>query len=417
MFEDSVTYVAVLNITNSLTDNTTPYTSLPAGAGGFFHASTDEVEGLAEESALAAGIKYFFAWKDTNGILHKTNVFSHEQAINRTKLATTALVEQITFLGYDGVSAGAMDAEASTYFGLKLVLNHTFGLLNNSALIKTIPFKTSATGSQSELALGLALAGYNAFKGQPNQDVIFDAICNTATNANYDFSNDATVVKGSTVFNVASNLTYNTAAGTLAVGDFVRFDDALNGDVALDNPVYKVTAINTLAVTVDRPINVPSGAWTDAGEAVQVITAAQGAAADWGVRMTGNTPDGTSFNPLTDTPFVVSFSVLSGDFETATVSYTTKALIGTGTYQLVAAMEAYTQYQFKDRIVSTYPTKTVQIDSVAGNTYCLYNVDIINDNFISATTGLNPKSKSRLVIAVLTGLQEITDFDTILAVS
>jgi len=417
IFEDSVTYMSVLNVANALTDVTDSVEDLPTGSGGFFFADSDLYE---DDTAAVAATRYFYAWRDTAGVLHKTPIFLGSQIANAAYLADIARVEQLTYLGYNGVS-GEMDDSNSTYFGLKVVLNHTFGTLNNSPLIKTIPYKTIAASSQNDLARGLALAGQKAFDRAPNRDVIFDAVCNEGVTAANCFDNNVTVVKGATTFTVGTNLQYNTAAGTAVAGDFVRLGGAAAtrfttpAATALGSAVYKIISIDTLTVTVDRKITVASGTYTAAGDMAEVITAAEGAAADWGLRMDGNTPAQTTFNPLTDTPFVVDFAVLSDDFDTAEVTYTTGAFLGAGLYDIISSQEAYTQFQDKMRHVSAYPSHTPRIDAVNTGTYDVFSFDVTDAVYTPPTTGINPKSKWRLVIAIEDGLtDEVTTFGTFL---
>ena len=147
MNNDSVTYVAVLTIANALSDGSSVIGDLPDGSGGFFYEG-DGVGGFLyeEDTAMAAGTNYVFAWKDADGTLHKSPVFDGGDYQNAEYEADAARTEQITYLGYNGTS-GSMDNSNSTYFGLKIVLNHTFGTLNNSPLIKTVPYKTVSSSS------------------------------------------------------------------------------------------------------------------------------------------------------------------------------------------------------------------------------------------------------------------------------
>ena len=420
MFEDSVTYVAVLTIANGLSDGDA-IGDLPDGSGGFF-LEQDAIGGFGyeEDTALAAGSKYVFAWRDADGSLHKSPLFDGGDVFNETFLADFARTEQITYLGYNGTS-GSMDDSDSTYFGLKVILKHTAGTLNNSPLIRTIPFKTASSSSQEDLALGLTLAGDKAFRrGRMNRDVIFDAVCNVAVTAANCFDNNATITNGAKTFTVGTNLQYNTAAGTLAVGDYVRLGGTAKTAAAtsLTSAVYKVTAIDTLTVTVDRPINVASGTYTAAGDMAEVITSATGLAADWGVRMDGNTPDEGDFVGATDSVFQVMFDVASDDFNTAEVTYSTAPVLGSGLEDQIRYLQSYAQFQDKDRIVSAYPPNVRIDEAVAGETYDIYSFECHESNYASATTGHNPISKWRMIIALDDDLStDNTNFDAVLGVS
>lgn len=417
MFEDSVTYLYVVDVASGLSDDTDGPEELPSGAGAFFNAGDDDTE---QSDITSSTDKFYFGYRTDDGILHKSPTFRGSEITNETRFDTASLTEQISYLGYNGTS-GEMDDSDSTYFGLKMVLNHTFGMLNNSPLVKTIPYKTVSSSSQEDLTLGLVQAGYNAFKNKRNPDIIFDAVCNVAYDSDYDFDNDITVVNGSKTFTVDTDIGYNADSGDdLAVGDYVRLGTTakIAGTPVVTSPVYKVTAIDSRVVTVDRPINVASDTYTT-GEN-QVIPAATGLAADWGIRMDGNTPDtvATGFNPRTDTPYVVSFDVLSDDFDTAEVTYSTDPDIGSGTYQLVASMEAYTQFQNKGKHLSTYPMTDIRIDAEPTKGYDIFSFEIWDNEYVSATTGINPISKGRIVIAAEESLgTDIGYYATVLGVS
>lgn len=396
-FEDSVSYVFIITAAHGLAD-TNGEAALAAGGGCFFiDGYGAEVDTVLSTQGSTADI--WFAAKRADGTIMRSPRCKWANMVEKYSNVYIAPVEQESFLGYNGVS-GSMDSTLG-YYSLSVVLDHTFGLLNNSPLIKTVPYKL-ATATQSALTIGLVDAGYTAFSRDPHRDVQFEAICNTAVDANYDITNDTIIVNGSKVINVANNLTYNTAAGTLVVGDFIRIaDDSLNGTLALTDPVYRVEEINTLAVTLDRPVDVPSGTWTDAGDGIQVITAAQALAANWGIRFQGSTPCTTSanFNPITDTPFQVNFKVTSDDFSTATMTYSTTPFIGNGTYPLVSFDEYQSQFERRNRHVQAYPpAPNYTFQAATGLTYNTIDFSGSDSAYVSATTGINPKSKFRVKI-------------------
>ena len=299
MYETSVTYLSVIN-------KTTPATGfdavddLTAGSGGFFASDLD----APVTTALDAATEYYFAWKDSAGVLHKSPYFFGGEISNATEQIHVELTEQVSTL----TLAEALD---NTYYGLKIVLRHTAGMLNNSPLTKTIPFKTGTAATVTSLAEGLVTAAATTFGRGMNQDIIF----------------------------------------TSAVG---------------------------------------------------VIT------------MTGSTP--TSFNAATDTPYVVSFDVLTGDFPGATVEETTSPSVGSGTYGLVAAMEAYTQFQDKDKYISAYPAHNVRIDAVSGSEYTIFAFELADKSYISPATGINPISKGLFLIAAdeTAAATDIAAFSTVL---
>lgn len=394
-FEDSVTYTYVSNAAHGLSD-TNAESSLAAKSGCFFIEGT----GAEIDTAITSNAGWcYFAWADVNSVIHRSPKFRGTSITNAVSADTAAKTEQVSFLGSNGTT-GSLDTTLK-YYGVGIVLNYTFGLLNNTPLIKTVPYKLT-TASQSTLAIGIADAGVAAWNREPHRDVVFEAVCDTAASATNDFDNNVTVVNGSKNVTVTSNLQYNGGAGTAVAGDFIRFaDDTLNGTLDARDPVYRIEEVNSLTLTLDRPVTVASGAWTDAGDGNQVIPAATAAGDNWGVKMTGSTPVST-FNAVTDSPFVVEFDVEADDFSTAEVSVYTKPYLGVGTAQLVQFDEAYALFHERDRYVAAYPPKPdYTFQAAYGSGYNVIEFEASEQEFSSATTGISPKSKFRIKIYLL----------------
>lgn len=394
--ETSATYVFVNNAAHGLSD-TNAESSLAAGSGCFFITGT----GAEIDTAITSNAAYcYYAYKTAGGTIIKSPRFKGTSIKNAVFGDKLTAVQQISYLGYNS-STGSFDATAG-YYALAVRLNHTFGLLNNSPLIKTVPYKSS-TASQSDISRGLVLAADKAFSRDPHRAIVFEAICNEAVTTANCFDNNATVVQGATTFTVGTNLQYNSGAGTAAVGDFVRLGTAAGavGATALGSAVYKITAISSLTVTVDRPIRVASGTYTAAGNMAEVLTAAEGAAANWGIKMTGQA--NTSFDPVTQTPYVVDFKVtLSDNFSTASMTYTTASKIGVGTYQLVAFDEAYSQLLNRDRVSSAYPVRPgLTFAAGSSSEYNVIEFEVSDQEYSSVTTGINPKSSYKIKIYLL----------------
>jgi hypothetical protein len=204
---------------------------------------------------------------------------------------------------------------------------------------------------------------------------------------------------------------YDTDAADAIVGDFLRFGHATTKTF----PVYKIIAMTGAATTnfvveLDRAYEGASG--SVAANAVGVIPAAN--VGDFGIKLTGLALADANFDPTTDEPFIVSFDVQLGEnFETAAHTLSTRPLLGTGSYQQVRALEAYTQFQIRGKAISAYPPTTRYYQAVAGETYNIASFEIWDEKFIDATTGINPKSPTRIVLAVDDDLTE--DFHTVIA--
>jgi len=396
MFEDSKTELYVCSVTNgnALTG------ALPNNSGAFYKVSDNTLE----EGALEAGVEYEFRFRNSAGVLNKTKPFTSADISNSTSMATTARVEQVTYVGYNGTS-GSLDAANSTYYSIRLALNHTFGMLNNSPLLLTIPYKSDSSATQSEVAAGLAIAGTKVLDRQAHKPIKIERV---NAGAQLVDLNNLSFVHGSTYFTSADDDT-----ASILVGSIIRVEEPENDGDAVTDPCYVVVAHdsgagNARIYELDQPFQGVTNADHD-----HCSTVTEG---NWGLKFTGISPTDAEFNPLYDQPIVVSFDVQLGEnFETATVTKATHPFIGRGTYQLVAALEAYTQFQNKTREVSRYPQTSYLQSAVAGSTYSLFTFEVTDSKYINVASGQQPVSKYRVIIANETTAVAGDAFGTVLA--
>jgi len=396
MFEDSRTDLFVCTVTNG--DALTG--ALPNGAGGFYKTSDNTLE----EGALEAGVEYEFRHRNSKGVLKKSQAFTVAQVSNPVYQATVARREQISYVGYNG-TAGSIDAVNSTYYSIRLVLDHTFGMLNNSPLMLTIPYKSDASATQSEVAAGLAIAATAVLDRQPYKYVKVERI-NSGAVDNALGTATGSVVNGGNTIVFSENMTALVTAGTIL---------RLGGLGAGVQPCYIVTGHDNGAAaariyTLDQKYQ---GATNAALAANLIESVTEG---NWGLKFTGISVTDANFDPITDQPYVVKFTVQLGEnFITAAVTNSTTPFLGQGTYQLVSAQEVYTQFQNKGRHISAYPPTSYNKDTVAAETYALFSFEVSESKYVSVTTGINPISKYRIIIAVETGFAEVAEFDAVLA--
>jgi len=400
MFEDSRTQVMVCNVTNANAASHAVLKALTGSAAAFY----DEPQTFTE-TALATNptLYHHLAYRNGAGQLEITNNFRSGDIQNGGYYGYLARVEQVSYLGFNGVAlhTGAMDAANSTYYGLKIVLNHTFGMLNNSPTILTIPYKTSAAATQSELAAGLANAATQIFERQPHKPIKCERVNAGAQLVDLD---NLALVHGSKTFTSGDDDT-----ASILVGSILRIEEPESGGEDVDDPCYIVVSHDSGAAdariyTLDQPFQGVTNADHD-----HCGTVTEG---NWGLKFTGISVADADFNPITDEPFVVDFTIQNPGFDTADVYNKTTSLIGNGTYQLVSAMEARSQFENKTREISAYPPTVRQITAAAGSTYNIFAFEILNTAYSSPTTGVQPVSKIRVVIPVLVGLTEA--FHTVL---
>ena len=245
-----------------------------------------------------------------------------------------AATEQVTAVGYNGTSG--LIADVATYAGelYKVgILVHQFLSGTDSEKLKAGYYQSQLTDGQAEIALGLAGSVIKNFSREvSNSDgdkpIVVKALCNAvgATEAN-----NITVVKGESTVLAAGAL-------TAVVGDYIRLG-APGGGATVASDVYKVVSISGLNYTLDRAVGTASGSYATGTADADVITAAAGAAGNWGVVLTG-TP--LPFNKSKKRYAKCRFDVtLNEAFGSTVASNTANASEGKGTPEAVAQLEKF----------------------------------------------------------------------------
>jgi len=396
MFEDSKTELYVCSVTNG----NAAIAALPNNSGAFYKTSDHSIE----EGALEAGVEYEFIFRNSKGVLNKSPRFTSSDIVGTPSyMAASARVEQVTYFGYNGVS-GSIDAANSTYYSLRLVLDHTFGMLNNSPLMLTVPYQSDSSATQSEVAAGLAIEATKVIGRQAHK---FAKVERVNSGAQLVALDNLSLQNGSKYFTSADDDT-----GSILVGSILRVEEPENNGGAVTDPCYVVVAHDGGALAariyeLDQPFQGVTNAEHD-----QCETVTEG---NWGLKFTGISVADAQFDPLTDTPFVVNFDIVPNEnFETAVVTESVQPFIGRGTYQLIAAQEVYTQFQNKTREVCRYPQTQYLQSAVAGATYAMFSFVIQNTAYTNVGSGQRPISLCRINIANETTAVVGDAFDTVL---
>jgi hypothetical protein len=267
-----------------------------------------------------------------------------------------AATQQISAVGFNGTT-GSLIAASNTSFFIKIRKNDNDSRNNSQPQSLYAQYRTDATGTQEELAYGLAVNGNANFSRQPENGYLkFEVLCNDAGATPTGTTTTFTTVNGSRSVAINGTLT------NVAVGDSIRFANNTN------SAVYKVTAYTaSTSITLDRPYSDISFTYAIAN--VGRITAANAATANFGIRMTGieNAFDVNRFRNYYANRFTPTFSD-----ENVLVSHLQGASGGTGVWQRVA-MDEYMTYGFEGMdgqlgVPSTPRDQFVKIPGVGSNT-------------------------------------------------
>lgn len=294
------------------------------------------------EATASADAEFIICLKTTDGRIIKSPVLKKSMVTSAHLKAGAARTEQLDYVGYNGTS-GSITATNDEFY--RIAINMIEGYANNdhgTTFIKHAIYKADSATTQAEIATGLAKSGNDNFSREKKNSsgvapIVFRAICDTALDTAYDMTNTVTVTKNSKVISVATNLTYNGAGGTLAVGDYIRMADSDTAPAVTSN-VYRVVSISGLYVTLDRPYIGASGTLTDANDSTQVIPAATAVAANWGVSLTAQTLDFT-VGKLHDKQVKFITALESGFGSSDVVTKSTASSPGIGHYNQIAQME------------------------------------------------------------------------------
>jgi len=311
-------------------------------------------------------------------------------AITKGTYATTIskhkpAVQQVTTIGYNGTTGSLPTANDTSYF-IKIRKNDNDAANRSQPFSLFGQFKTDASATQEELALGLAVNLNKNMSDEPaNGYLTTEVICDEAGTEALSALDTIVATAGSKDIVIVEN------GGVLpylfVVGDHIRLGTAVT------DPVYKITATTvTLAaggtLTVDRPVTTSFAPAAGTGT-TEYITAAAAAAAEFGIRLTGVAADFdvNSFRNYYTNRFTATFSD-----DTTLVTLTTGARNGSGVWQQVA-MDEYMNYGFEgmNGMLGTPPKlrdQAVKIPGVGTATALTSRYSTLNISWTETVTGL-----------------------------
>lgn len=269
--------------------------------------------------------------------------------------AHAAATEQVTYIGYNG-SSESIDVINSNVYLTRVIRQDTQATFLSKEMMKFGTFKSSASASQSEIALGLASSLIANFTREPEKEIKFETVCSDAGAALSATTGTMTVNNGSKIVTAATDID-----GELLVNEFWR------AGTAVTDAVYKVISFDTVAntMTLDRPYEGASEVF--GATATEQITVALGAAADWGVKMSGLA---RKFAPGTFKYSKVRFEVtLAEDFGSTVITKSVAATEGVGMYEQVAELEWFVGSNPIERIGTPSPVITASVGTESGHGY------------------------------------------------
>ena len=305
--------------------------------------------------------------------------------------------EQSLAVGYNGTSG--LIADVATYAGQLYkvsILVHQFLSGTDSEHLKAGYYQSQLTDGQAEVALGMAASLIKNFSREVSNSngdkpVKAKAVCNAA----------GTLVIGATVATISkgtSALATDVAITGAVVGDYIRLSETAGG-IGLASPVFKILSIAGSVYTLDREYQGATMAALAVAANVFLITAAAGAAANWGVVLDGTPlPFNKSKKRYAKCRFDVS---LSESFGSTAAANTASAFEGSGTPESIAQLENFLARFMSESYEMGEPfINNIDGDLLASLTAAGYGLITLKWSQVEVVSFQNEISPKELVIAI-----------------
>lgn len=288
---------------------------------------TDEAGVVMTTASTLPGTNIKIVGRDPKGLLWSPTI-NPSNLKRYIGTAPVAAVEQLTNVGYDGVTAAtAITALNSNDYLMRVIRYDNQSVFANKQMLKFGAFTSSAAATQQAVCEGLTTSLVANFVSEPEKVIKFEIINSATSAARTGTATTFTATNGSKV--VAINGTVTNAG---LIGGYIRFATAAAGGTG---KVYKITAYTASStITLDRAFEGTSAVVAHGN--VSVMTNAVAAAGNWGIVMTGLP---MKFERGVFKYGKSRFEVTLSGFGATSLAFTTAASEGTGTYEAVAEME------------------------------------------------------------------------------
>lgn len=314
--------------------------------------------------------------------------------------------EQLSYIGYNGTS-GEIEAVNSKLYVVRLSLKEFDVTGFGQETILNAPYKSDASATQLEVALGIVQALSRTLRRQAVQPIQAELVCNVAHAATAGVAGTTTYVKGSDLITISSALHYGATGGSsdIAVGDYVRLsDDTTTQGTLVTDGIYKVMElVSSTVMRVDRPIEEESmSAVAVATQSCCILTAAKMAAADLGIKLTGVArPFQVGKFPFSKVVFDIGLDSASS-FGSTPITLNTAATLGQGNYEQIAELEWNLLGNDGNPYPGDFMWSAARALATSGKTYDQISITFYSDHSIGGV-GATPRRLQQLLLAFETG--------------
>lgn len=267
---------------------------------------------------------------------------------------TRAAADQVSYVGFNGTSGTIATPAAGDVAEVVIAFKDRLRLIANRQtrlVLNAIAEGTDVYQVANDLAKQAKMSSPFSDPYGVKVEVVSDG-------TDLASDNNITVVKGSTKITFATAAEYNTGT-PFAVGDYIAIDDVL----------YKITAIDSLVVTLDRAFTGDSGTVL-AANVDHVATPANFGLKISGVSAPYNNPEIDVYEKVV---FEVGCNDIVGD-ATTIISTPVKADLGQGVYEQVKKMEFDAQGYLGNTNLRLWPIPSFDFHAVSGIAYDVMHI-------------------------------------------
>lgn len=363
---------------------------------------------LTDDVVAESGIKIIM--RNGTDIL-QSDLIKQANILHVKSQVDVAAAEQLSYIGYNGTS-GSIDVVNSKLYVVRISLKEQDYTGIGQQMILNAPFKSDASATQLEIALGLAQQLSRLFRRQAVPPIQAMHVCSASVGGaafTGRFAHDVTITKGEQYITVGTNCQYNTNVEPV-VGDYVRLNDvSTTTGVAVTDEIYKIIELTSGTVLkVDRPIEAESGTYPtlisslNKGGRAAVITAANALAASHGIKLQGVARTfSVGKTPYSKVSFDIGLDSASSFGETP-ITYTTKMTLGQGNYEQIAELEWNLLGNDGNPYPGDFMWTAARALATSGKTYDQLSITYYGDHSTGGV-GATPRRLKQLLLAFETG--------------
>lgn len=326
----------------------------------------------------------------TTANLRFSNRIDSQNVFKYKGKAGVAAVELVKTLGYNGTT-GSIDTTAATTFSVRVTYTFDESMWSEQQNFNYVTYQ-AATPTQVGIANSITTQLVAGVYPKGGTLVKVERLCNNAG------ATDGTATTA-TVYNGSKTIVLNAAPTTFVVGDYLRI-----GGGATTDAMYLITAISGTTVTLDCDFQGTSAA----AATLEYVTAALAAAANWGIRFTGQ-PLTFSLDPYGVFKYLqMDFLIQPVGFGATSNATLTAKVYPTNSYELVAQMAAFAA-GFEGAVNRHItPLPNYVNDAVASLLYDCITIQFADATDLSVISGTKPSLQDLYIFLADGAAQQVT---------